>query len=87
MPGMQWVKLTKHHPDAFLSAGKLQPEETMQRFKLLRARAFDFGIQQLAEIPLVIPLASATCCRVQPFCLMALLNSQMTTSLISFNLL
>ncbi len=23
----------------------------MQRFKLLRARAFDFGIQQLAEIP------------------------------------
>ncbi len=83
MPGMQWVKLTKHHPTLFCRR-KLQPEETMQRFKLLRARAFDFGIQQLAEIPLVIPLASATCCRVQPFCLMALLNSQMTTSLISF---
>ena len=52
MPGMQRVKLTKHHADAFLSAGKFQPEETMQRFKLLRARAFDFGIQQLAKIPL-----------------------------------
>ena len=55
MPGMQRVKLTKHHADAFLSAGKLQPEEAMQRFKLLRARAFDFGVQQLAEIPLGHP--------------------------------
>ncbi|MNC45079.1 hypothetical protein D3C75_940190 [compost metagenome] len=50
MPGMQRVKFTKHHADFLLTARELQPQETVQGFQLLRARAFDFVVQQLAEV-------------------------------------
>ncbi len=48
MPGMQRIKLAEHHADVLLHARKFKPQKAMQRFQLLRAGAFDFGIQQLA---------------------------------------
>ena len=48
MAGMQRIKLAKDDADALLTARKLQPQKTVQRFKLLRARAFDFGVEKLA---------------------------------------
>ena len=45
---MQRVKLAKHHADVLLHTGKFKSQETVQRFELLRAGAFDFGVQQLA---------------------------------------
>ena len=50
VPGMQRVKLTKHHANAFLPTRKFQSEETVQRLEFLRAGTFDFGIQELAQI-------------------------------------
>ncbi len=47
MAGVQRVKLTKHHADIFLLPGKRQPEEAVQRLQLLRAGAFDLGVEQL----------------------------------------
>ncbi|VEA79038.1 Uncharacterised protein [Salmonella enterica subsp. arizonae] len=43
--GMQWIKFTEHHANVFLLAGKLQPEETVQRLQFLRAGTFDFGVK------------------------------------------
>ncbi len=48
MAGMQWIKFAEDNADALLAARKLQPQKTVQRFKLLRARAFDFGVEKLA---------------------------------------
>ena len=48
--GVQRVKFTKHHADFNLFTRELQPEKTVQRLELLRARAFDLVVQQLAEI-------------------------------------
>ncbi len=45
MSGMQWVELTEYDTDRFLLPGKLKPQKTVQRLQLLRAGAFDFGIQ------------------------------------------
>ena len=45
MSGMQWVDLTEYDTDRFLLPGKLKPLKTVQRLQLLRAGAFDFGIQ------------------------------------------
>ena len=50
VPGVQRVKLTKYHANAFLPTWKLQPEKPVQRFELLRAGAFNFGVQQLAQV-------------------------------------
>ncbi len=50
MAGMQRIKFPKHHADVFLHTREFKPEEAVQGFKLLRAGAFDFGIQQLAQI-------------------------------------
>ncbi len=52
MAGVQRVKFTKHHADFDLFTRELQPEKTVQRLELLRARAFDFVVQQLAQIAL-----------------------------------
>ena len=52
MPGMQRVKLAEHHADILLHPWEFKPEETMQRLQLLRAGAFDFGIEKLAQIAL-----------------------------------
>ncbi len=52
MPGVQRVKLAKHHADVFLLPGKLQPEEAVQGLQLLRAGAFDLGVKQLAQVAL-----------------------------------
>ena len=48
MAGMQRIKLTEYHTDILLLARKLQPEKPVQRLQLLRAGAFNFGIQKLA---------------------------------------
>ena len=48
MAGVQRIKLAEYHTDIFLLARKLQTEKAVQRLQLLRAGAFDFGIQQLA---------------------------------------
>ena len=53
--GMQRVKLTKYHANAFLPTRKLQPEKPVQRFQLLRAGAFNFRVQQLAQIAFCHP--------------------------------
>ena len=50
MSGMQRVKLAEHHADVLLHTRELQPQKAMQRFQLLRAGAFDFGVQQLAQV-------------------------------------
>ena len=50
MPGMQRVKLAKHHADVLLHTREFQPQKAVQRFQLLRAGAFDFGVQQLAQV-------------------------------------
>lgn len=71
MPGTA-VNLPNTTPT--LSVGGETPARgTMQRFASARS-GFDFAFSSWLRYPLVIPLASATCCRVQPFCLMALLN-------------
>ena len=45
MPGMQRVKLAKHHANVLLHTREFKPQKAVQRFQLLRAGAFDFGIQ------------------------------------------
>ena len=50
MPGVQRIELTKYHADALLPTREFQAKKTVQGFQLLRAWAFDFGIQQLAQI-------------------------------------
>ncbi len=50
MPGMQGVKLAEHHADVLLHTREFEPQKTVQRFELLRAGAFDFGVQQLAQV-------------------------------------
>ena len=52
MPGMQRVELTEHHANVLLHPRKFKPQKTVQRFQLLRAGAFDFGVQQLAQVAL-----------------------------------
>ena len=52
MPGMQRVKLAEHHADVLLHTREFQPQKAVQRFQLLRAGAFDFGVQQLAQVAL-----------------------------------
>ncbi|MNP75877.1 hypothetical protein D3C76_1730060 [compost metagenome] len=48
MPGVQRIELAEHHADVLLHARKFEAQKAVQRFQLLRARAFDFGIQKLA---------------------------------------
>ncbi|MNH38882.1 hypothetical protein D3C79_999770 [compost metagenome] len=50
MAGVQWVKFTKHHTDLFLAAREFQAKKTVQGFQFLSAWAFDFVVQQLAEV-------------------------------------
>ncbi len=64
MSGMQWIKFTEHHANAFLSAGNSARENGVAPPVFARW-GFDFGEVTALVIPLVIPLASATCCRVQ----------------------
>ena len=45
MSGMQRVELTEYDTNGFLLSGKFKPQKTVQRLQLLRAGAFNFGIQ------------------------------------------
>lgn len=50
VPGMQRVKLAKYHADILLHTREFKPQKAVQRFQLLCAGAFDFGVQQLAQV-------------------------------------
>ncbi|MNE55055.1 hypothetical protein D3C80_1498750 [compost metagenome] len=52
MAGMQRVKLAEHHADILLHPREFKPEETVQRLQLLRAGAFYFCIEKLAQVAL-----------------------------------
>ena len=52
MPGVQRIELAEDHADPLLTTRKGQSQKAVQRFQLLRAGAFNFGVEQLAQIAL-----------------------------------